>query len=109
MHLLELHCKAMNLPAPVPEFRFHPKRRWRIDFAFPEHRLAVEIEGGVFLPGGSRHSRGAGYRKDLEKYNTLAVMGWRILRFLPEQVKSGEAIRVIGEYFQERRNNGRKS
>ena len=103
MTLLELHCKAMNLPAPVPEYRFHPKRRWRVDFAFPDFRLAVEIEGGVFMVGGSRHSRGAGYRGDLEKYNNLSIMGWRVLRFLPEQVKSGLAVRMIGEYFNARR------
>jgi very-short-patch-repair endonuclease len=97
MNLLELHCKAMNLPAPVPEFRFHPTRRWKIDFAWPDWRLAVEIEGGLY--GRGRHVSIKGFKKDIEKYNTLAVMGWKLLRFLPEQVKSGEAVRTIEECF----------
>ena len=103
LSLLELHCKAMNLPTPCTEHRFHPPRRWRCDYSWPEWKLAVEIEGGVFIPGGSRHSRGAGYRKDCEKYNRLAIMGWHVLRFLPEQVKSGEAVRTIEEYFLKRK------
>ena len=46
----------LNLPAPVPEFRFHPERKWRFDFAWPEHKIAVEQEGGVWIQG--RHTRG---------------------------------------------------
>jgi very-short-patch-repair endonuclease len=60
------------------EYRFHPVRRWRFDMAFPEPKVAVEIEGGVWT--GGRHVRGKGFRKDCEKYNTAAAMGWRVLR-----------------------------
>src|SRR5258705_11826978 len=31
-----------------PEFRFHPERMWRFDRAFPNKRIAVEIDGGGF-------------------------------------------------------------
>ena len=96
-----MHCKAMNLPAPVLEYKFHPKRRWKIDAAWPGFRLAVEIEGGLY--GRGRHVSIKGYKGDLDKYNALALMGWRLLRFLPEQVKSGLAVRTIEEYFIERR------
>lgn len=61
------------------EYRFHPVRRWRFDFAIPEEKIAIEIEGGVWTRG--RHTRGAGYTADLEKYNTATVMGWRVLRY----------------------------
>lgn len=61
------------------EHRFHPTRKWRFDVAWPERRVAVELEGGVWTRG--RHTRGAGYRRDMEKYNTAAAMGWTILRF----------------------------
>ena len=101
MNLLEMHCKAMNLPAPISEYRFDQKRRWRIDYAFPDWKLAVEIEGGLYSKG--RHVSIKGFKRDLEKYNALALMGWRLLRFLPEQVKSGLAVRTIEEYFIARR------
>jgi len=104
MDLLEIHCKAMNLPIPVPEYRFHPTRRWRIDWAWPDWKLAVEIEGGLYSKG--RHVSIKGFKRDIEKYNELALMGWRVLRFLPEQVKRGEAILVIERYFLQRRKDG---
>ena len=30
-----------GLPAPVAEFRFHPVRRWRLDYAWPEGFVAL--------------------------------------------------------------------
>lgn len=89
-----LHCQAYGLN-PVSEFRFHPERRWRSDFAFPESMILVEIEGGVWV--GGRHSRGAGYSADCEKYSHAALMGYRVFRFTPAMVKSGEAVRMIKE------------
>lgn len=77
-------CLAAGLPAPVPEFRFHPERRWRIDYAFPEQKVAVEIEGGLFVRG--RHSRGAGMLADMEKYNAATMLGWKLLRYSPAQL-----------------------
>ena len=82
-------CVAAGLPPPVAEHRFHPVRRWRFDFAWPEKRLAVEVEGGVFVQG--RHARGAGIRADIEKYNAAVLMGWRVLRYLPEQLHAATA------------------
>ena len=83
-----------NLPSgAVPEYRFHPTRKWRMDWAWPKHKLALEIEGGAWTRG--RHTRGKGFVADLEKYNTATVMGWRILRVTPKQFSSGEAARIV--------------
>lgn len=71
-------CK---IERPVPEHKFHPERKWRFDYAWLEQKVALEVEGGTFIQG--RHSRGAGMGKDMEKYNTAAVMGWRIIRVVP--------------------------
>ena len=73
------------------EFRFHPVRRWRFDFAIPELKLAIEIEGGSWTQG--RHTRGKGYQGDIEKYNTAQLMGWKILRYTPQQ--DGECMRDL--------------
>ena len=77
----------------VSEYRFDPVRRWRLDFAFPDLKLAIEIDGGIWTQG--RHTRGAGYEKDLEKHNALTLAGWRLLRFSGKAVKSGEALKTV--------------
>ena len=66
----------------VRELTFCPGRRWRFDYALPTYRIALEVEGGVWRRG--RHTRPEGFLKDIEKYNTAAVMGWRVLRCTPD-------------------------
>tara|TARA_R100001015_G_C4561335_1_gene121148 strand:+ start:433 stop:786 length:354 start_codon:yes stop_codon:yes gene_type:complete len=86
-----------NLPIPVREHRFHETRKWRFDLAFLEHKLAVEIEGGIWNYG--RHNRAATFIKDMEKYNNACLLGWNLLRFTTEDVKKGDALQVIKIYF----------
>ena len=78
-------CTGMGLPKPVAEFRFAPPRRWRFDWAWPPALVSLEIEGGIWR--GGRHTRGAGYEKDMEKYNAAAVLGFRVLRYTPAQMR----------------------
>ena len=73
--------KREKLPAPVPELRFAPPRKWRFDYAWPEQKVALEVEGGVWTNG--RHTRGAGFLADVAKYNRAAILGWRLLRCTP--------------------------
>lgn len=75
------------------EFEFHPKRKWRADFHLIDKKILVEIEGGIW--GGGRHTRGKGYIGDMEKYNAATMMGFQVLRFSTDQVKSGLAIQQI--------------
>lgn len=89
-----LHCRVENL-TPEREFVFC-ERKWRFDFAWPERKLAVEVEGGVFS-GRSRHTTGSGYEGDLRKYNRAARRGWTVLRFTTAMVLSGEAIQEVLE------------
>jgi len=91
-----LQCRIYSI-LPEREYKFHPKRKWRFDFALPDRMVAIEIEGGVW--SGGRHTRGSGYIKDLEKYNQAALMGWAILRFTSDQVISGEAIDTVLQYL----------
>lgn len=83
-----------GLPLPKPEFKFHPKRRWRFDYAFVDHKLAVEIEGGAYKYG--RHNRATGFIKDMEKYNAAAELGWRLLRATPKDAMNWDFIEQIG-------------
>lgn len=66
---------VQGLPAPEREYRFHPTRKWRFDFAWPALKVAVEIEGR------GRHQTFTGYAADCHKYNEAVALGWRVLRF----------------------------
>lgn len=90
-----LQLRAMKAPEPAREHRFHPVRKWRFDFAWPDRLFAVEIEGGVWT--GGRHTRGAGFVKDMEKYNAAAELGWKVLRFHGGEVRKGTAIKTVME------------
>jgi very-short-patch-repair endonuclease len=79
--------------APVTEWQFDTKRKWRFDFAWPEVRVALEVEGGVFTNG--RHTRASGFIKDMEKYNRAAVLGWRVLRTTPDNLCMQETIDMV--------------
>lgn len=76
--------KAMGIPYPKIEYVFCTGRKFRFDFAWPEYRLAVEIEGGAYTNG--RHRRIAGFLSDMEKYNLATVQGWKLLRYVPGKI-----------------------
>lgn len=77
----------------VKEFKFHPTRRWRFDYAIPEHKIAVEVEGGVWTNG--RHTRPQGFLGDIEKYNTATLMGWRVFRTTPTELVRTATLKMI--------------
>lgn len=93
--LLLFQVKSLKLRPPVVQYRFHPERRWTFDLAWPDRKLAVEVEGGIWIRGGGRHNRASGFEKDIEKYNEAAILGYAVLRVTTGQVKNGEAIRTI--------------
>lgn len=102
------HMKHCGIPDPVREYRFSETtaRKWRFDFAWPDQKLAVEIEGlmhyGKNEDGSAkagRHQTARGYQGDLDKYNTATIEGWAVLRFSQHHVKTGEAIRTLETLF----------
>lgn len=85
--------KLYGLQTPEREFRFHTERRWRFDFAYPEKKVALEVEGGVW--SGGRHTRGYGFEEDCHKYNAAALHGWRVFRFTPKMIADLTAIKTV--------------
>ena len=67
-----------ELPPAVPEYEV-----WndvgafvaRVDFAYPELRLAIEVDGY------SAHSSVDAFRRDRTRQNALVAAGWTVLRF----------------------------
>jgi very-short-patch-repair endonuclease len=89
--------RRANLPEPKTEYRFHPKRAWRLDFAWPALKLALEVEGGHW--GDGRHTRGAGYTEDCAKYSCAAIAGWRVIRVTSTMMDDGTALDLLRAAF----------
>jgi hypothetical protein len=106
-------CRFSGLPVPIAEYQFakhltptelraigqEKPRKWALDWAFVYDRIALEVEGGYAV--GGRHTSVAGYLNDLAKYNALALLGWRLLRVTPRDIKSGAALSLVRLAFKE--------
>ena len=68
----------------VREYRGIPNRKFRFDFCHPSSRVAIEIQGGLWM--GGRHSGGAGQIKDFEKLNLATLGGWRVFQLSSEMI-----------------------
>lgn len=77
------------------EYQFHPARKWRADFAHMGSRTLIEIEGGIFMRTGGRHTRGGGYAKDAEKYLEAVLLGWTVLRLTERQLELDFIERIV--------------
>ena len=93
---LYAQIKLVGLPEPVRQYVFAlgedgaAVRRWRFDLAYVDLKIAVEVDGGLMT--GGRHGGQPSVVRDIEKRLAAAVLGWRILHFMPRQVASGEAL-----------------
>ncbi len=89
--------KREGLPVPEREWRFartdNPPRNFRIDYAWPDLKVGLEVDGGIWTAG--RHTRGAGWLKDTEKLNLAASLGWRMLRCTPDQLTDLRTIAIL--------------
>lgn len=86
---------------PEREAKLIQGSKARVDFAWPDEKVFVSVEGGQWGPlvrcdrcrryvtrkrkdgsryrvreAGGRHYRGGGVESDARKYNALAAMGW---------------------------------
>lgn len=99
---LSWQLRAAEFPGHVTEHRFHPTRRWRFDLAWPEYKVAAEVEGGTFVAG--RHNRGRGFEADCEKYSEAAIAGWLVVRATSDMVGDGRALALIDRALAARGN-----
>lgn len=93
-----LQCRMHRLPAPEQQWRLlksvqKPRgdgkaipNAWRFDFCWPQFKLIVEIDGGIWKPGGGAHSHPVDLKRNMEKRNDAALHGFVVLAFAPEQI-----------------------
>ena len=63
------------------EYQAIPERKFRIDIAFPEEKLAIECDGWSY------HGRfKEDFKKGLRRQNILSENGWSFLRFTADDI-----------------------
>ena len=86
------------------EHRFHPERKWRLDFAWPEQMIALEYEG-IYNARKSRHTTVAGYTGDCEKYNAAQALGWKVYRITAKLMRTPGYVHNLLEMELHPKNN----
>jgi hypothetical protein len=74
-------------------------KRYRLDFAHPNSRTGIEIQGGVYMRG--RHVTGSGYERDCRKYNLAYTSGWTIFLLTSTMAKDAFWLSLIAEHVQQ--------
>ena len=91
--ILANRLERAGLPLGETQFRFVPGRQYRFDRAYPEHKLAIEVQGGIWTNGA--HARGSGIERDALKFSIAAAMGWRVVVLTRDLIESGQAVELI--------------
>ena len=89
--LLLAHIRTLA-PEMAQPIRDLPFDRYKIDLAWKDCKLAVEVDGGQYAAGGGKH----GGRADYVKTRRLTMAGWRLLRFTAGEVRD-DPLAVIRE------------
>lgn len=76
---LDQWIEDLNLPSPQKEYRPGIVRKFRFDFAWPDIKIAVELNGATWTKG--RHSSGEGIQRDYVKMNYCQILGWLVIQF----------------------------
>lgn len=83
-----------GLPDPELQYEIVDRdgRRWRVDFAWPQHRVAVEYDGYDW------HSGPDDFARDRQKRAALIELGWTVISIVSDDVrkKHREMVRRIG-------------
>ena len=79
----------------VREHKFHPTRKWRFDWCWPEARIAVEFDGIMFRTVG--HNSLSGILRDSEKINEAQRFGWRVFRANAKSVGDGSFFNLMDQ------------
>ena len=84
-------------------YRFDPRRRWELDFAWPGARVAIEVQGGVESYGRVGHTRPDQYKRDTRKTRAAQLMGWIVLPCTAACIRDGSIVADVETALELRR------
>ena len=82
-----------GLPAPVEEYYHIKGRDFRLDFAWPDRKIGVEVQGMAHRIKGKFHS-------DIEKRALAMLDGWRILEVSGDTVRDERGIEWLKQLLE---------
>jgi hypothetical protein len=81
------------------EFKAIPKRRFRLDFAHPDTKIGIEIQGQLWHKG--RHNSGTGLLSSYEKHNLHLANGWLVFQ-LADKMIAPDWLEIIATAIKQR-------
>lgn len=102
----DLQCRSYRLPPYVRQFellKFEQTPRkdgkaipkvWRFDFVWPQFKLIVEVNGGVWMPGGGAHSHPIDITRNMTKQNEAVFAGFQVLQFTPDDIQRRQRVAI---------------
>jgi hypothetical protein len=94
--MLLTRLERAGLPLGVGQHRIVPGRQFTWDRCWPEQRVCVEIQGGIWMDKAG-HNTGAGIERDCLKASMAAALGWRCLPITKLMIEDGTAIELIAQ------------
>jgi len=84
-------------------------RKWRADFCWPQEKVIVELQGGVWFKGQSGHGNAKGLLRDYAKAVTAQAAGWLFFPLAAPHVKEDRYLDLIANAIRQRRPPGQSS
>lgn len=84
-HAFAKQISVLELPPPQREYRFMPNRDFRLDYAWPAQKIAVEVNGMA-------HRIKERFLRDTEKVAYALIHGWIVLPISGDDVRSGRGV-----------------
>jgi len=88
----------LKLPAPKRNYLFMPGRKLELDFAWPDRKIAVEVQGMVHRIHGR-------FCADIEKRALALLAGWKILEVGGKEIRNGKASQWLQELLNQDADN----
>jgi very-short-patch-repair endonuclease len=84
-HAFARQLTTLEIPPPLREYRFMENRDFRLDYCWPQKKLAVEVNGMV-------HRIKERFLRDTEKVAYALIHGWIVLPLSGDDVRSGRGV-----------------